>query len=138
MRRGLRNRGSNGSSAERWRVGEKDPLESAGDFDSSLLLVTGGTGTFGNAVVDRFLKTDIREIRVFSRDELKQNDMRHQYHDPRLRFYIGDVRDYGSIRDAAERADYTSSNTERLSVDGLVELLLGLKYVQAELQGWTA
>jgi UDP-N-acetylglucosamine 4,6-dehydratase len=81
-------------------------LESAGDFDSKVLLVTGGTGTFGNAVVDRFLSTAIREIRVFSRDELKQNDMRHKYRDPRLRFYIGDVRDYGSIRDAVEGADY--------------------------------
>lgn len=81
-------------------------MKRSGAFDSKVLLVTGGTGTFGNAVVDRFLGTDIREIRVFSRDELKQNDMRHNYGDPRLRFYIGDVRDYGSIRDAAEGADY--------------------------------
>jgi UDP-N-acetylglucosamine 4,6-dehydratase len=81
-------------------------MEGSGDSDSKVILVTGGTGTFGNAVVNRFLSTDIREIRVFSRDELKQNDMRHKYRDPRLRFYIGDVRDYGSIRDAVEGVDY--------------------------------
>ncbi|MDO9556275.1 MAG: polysaccharide biosynthesis protein [Coriobacteriia bacterium] len=81
------------------------PEKRAG-FDSSVLLVTGGTGTFGNAVVDRFLETDIQEIRIFSRDEKKQYDMRHKYADPRLRFYIGDVRDLSSIRDALEGVDY--------------------------------
>lgn len=75
-------------------------------FKDSTLLVTGGTGTFGNAVVDRFLATDIGEIRIFSRDEKKQYDMRHKYTDTRLKFYIGDVRDYNSVRDALTGVDY--------------------------------
>lgn len=79
-------------------------MSAPGQFDGKVLVVTGGTGTFGNAVVERFLGTDIGQIRVFSRDELKQNDMRHKYRDPRLRFYIGDVRNPGSVRDALEGA----------------------------------
>jgi UDP-glucose 4-epimerase len=79
-------------------------VSAPGQFDGKVLVVTGGTGTFGNAVVERFLGTDIGQIRVFSRDELKQNDMRHKYRDPRLRFYIGDVRNPGSVRDALEGA----------------------------------
>ncbi|MDQ2516363.1 polysaccharide biosynthesis protein, partial [Pseudomonas aeruginosa] len=63
---------------------------------NSVLLITGGTGSFGNAVLKRFLDTDIGEIRVFSRDEKKQDDMRKCYAHPKLRFYIGDVRDYQS------------------------------------------
>ncbi|MGE5838147.1 MAG: polysaccharide biosynthesis protein, partial [Acidobacteriota bacterium] len=70
------------------------------------LLITGGTGTFGHAVLNRFLRTDISEIRVFSRDEKKQEDMRLQYNSPKLKFYIGDVRDYDSIAAAVEGVDY--------------------------------
>ena len=81
-------------------------IDSSDGLRSKTLLVTGGTGTFGNAVVTRFLRTDIKEIRVFSRDEKKQHDMRLQYRDDRLRFHIGDVRDYGSIRDALIGVDY--------------------------------
>jgi UDP-glucose 4-epimerase len=69
-------------------------------FKGKTLLITGGTGTFGNAVVQRFLETDIAEIRVFSRDEKKQDDMRKRFGNPKLRFYLGDVRDEGSLRDA--------------------------------------
>lgn len=69
------------------------------------LLITGGTGSFGNAVLRRFLKTDIREIRIFSRDEKKQDDMRHEYKDSRLKFYIGDVRNLDSLRDAMSGVD---------------------------------
>jgi len=75
-------------------------------FTNKTLLITGGTGTFGNAVLRRFLSTDIGEIRVFSRDEKKQDDMRRQYADKKLRFYIGDVRIPESLRDALEGVDY--------------------------------
>lgn len=70
------------------------------------LLITGGTGSFGNAVLKRFLNTDIGEIRVFSRDEKKQDDMRKRYANPRLKFYIGDVRDYQSVLNATRGVDY--------------------------------
>ncbi|MEM6160916.1 UDP-N-acetylglucosamine 4,6-dehydratase/5-epimerase [Erwinia sp. P6884] len=75
-------------------------------FESKTLLITGGTGSFGNAVLNRFLKTDIKEIRIFSRDEKKQDDMRKKYNDPKLKFYIGDVRDYASILNASRGVDY--------------------------------
>jgi UDP-glucose 4-epimerase len=75
-------------------------------FARKTLLITGGTGTFGNAVLKRFLDTDIAEIRVFSRDEKKQEDMRLTYSSPKLKFYIGDVRDYDSIASALEGVDY--------------------------------
>lgn len=75
-------------------------------FSHRTLLITGGTGTFGNAVLRRFLETDIAEIRVFSRDEKKQDDMRKEYSSPKLRFYIGDVRDPGSLRDAVHGVDF--------------------------------
>jgi len=75
-------------------------------FDNRVLLVTGGTGSFGNAVIRRFLKTQIREIRVFSRDEKKQNDMRLEYGSRTLSFYIGDVRNPDSLRDAMAGVDY--------------------------------
>lgn len=71
-----------------------------------VLLITGGTGTFGNAVLRRFLKTGVKEIRIFSRDEKKQNDMRLEYRHPKLKFYIGDVRRFESIRDAMCGVDY--------------------------------
>jgi UDP-N-acetylglucosamine 4,6-dehydratase/5-epimerase len=75
-------------------------------FDNRVLLVTGGTGSFGNAVIRRFLKTQIREIRVFSRDEKKQDDMRREYGSRTLSFYIGDVREPDSLRDAMAGVDY--------------------------------
>ena len=75
-------------------------------FNNGILLITGGTGSFGNAVLRRFLKSDIKEIRIFSRDEKKQDDMRRRYSDPRLKFYIGDVRDYSSIMNAITNVDY--------------------------------
>lgn len=71
------------------------------------LLITGGTGSFGNAVLRRFLNTDhFKEIRIFSRDEKKQNDMRIRLNDPKLRFYLGDVRDYNSVEKAMRGVDY--------------------------------
>jgi UDP-N-acetylglucosamine 4,6-dehydratase len=75
-------------------------------FKHKTLLITGGTGTFGNAVLDRFLNTDISEIRIFSRDEKKQDDMRKLYANPKLKFYIGDVRDESSLRDAMNGVDF--------------------------------
>jgi UDP-N-acetylglucosamine 4,6-dehydratase/5-epimerase len=73
---------------------------------NSSLLITGGTGSFGNTVLKRFLTTDISEIRIFSRDEKKQDDMRKHYNDPRLKFYIGDVRDYQSVLNAVRGVEY--------------------------------
>jgi len=75
-------------------------------FKNKTLLITGGTGSFGNAVLKRFLDTDIAEIRIFSRDEKKQDDMRKIYANPKLKFYIGDVRDYQSILNATRGVDY--------------------------------
>lgn len=81
-------------------------------FKDKTLLITGGTGSFGNAVLDGFLKTDLKEIRIFSRDELKQDNMRHKYQQiapefsDKLKFYIGDVRDIDSIRPAVRNVDY--------------------------------
>lgn len=75
-------------------------------FSGKTLLITGGTGTFGNAVLSRFLATEIKEIRVFSRDEKKQDDMRKQYAHPKLRFYVGDVRDPASLLDAMRGVDF--------------------------------
>jgi UDP-N-acetylglucosamine 4,6-dehydratase len=78
-------------------------------FENKKLLVTGGTGSFGNAVVRRLLKSEIAEIRIFSRDEKKQDDMRHEIRDPRLKFYIGDVRDFNSVNGAMRDVDYVFS-----------------------------
>lgn len=75
-------------------------------FKDKVLLITGGTGSFGNAVMERFLDTDIKEIRVFSRDEKKQDDMRKKYNNPKLKFYIGDVRDSHSVETAMREVDY--------------------------------
>ncbi len=75
-------------------------------FKGKTLLITGGTGSFGDAVLKRFLNTDIGEIRVFSRDEKKQDDMRKQYANPKLKFYIGDVRDISSVRSAMDEVDF--------------------------------
>jgi UDP-glucose 4-epimerase len=75
-------------------------------FKHKTLLITGGTGSFGNAVLRNFLNTDIREIRIFSRDELKQDDMRKKYNDKKLKFYLGDVRDTNSLEDAMKGVDF--------------------------------
>ena len=75
-------------------------------FTGKTLLITGGTGSFGNAVLERFLKTDIGEIRIFSRDEKKQGDMRHLYHSDKIKYYIGNVRDLSSIKNAMHDVDY--------------------------------
>ena len=74
-------------------------------FEGKILLITGGTGTFGNAVVKRFLGTDIKEIRIFSRDEKKQDEMRNAVKSPKVKFYLGDVRDYASILPAMQNVD---------------------------------
>ena len=81
-------------------------------FTGKTLMITGGTGSFGNAVLNRLLKTDIGEIRIFSRDEKKQDDMRHEYQAKmpqvadKIKFYIGDVRDLSSVRSAMQGVDY--------------------------------
>ena len=81
-------------------------------FGNKTLMITGGTGSFGNAVLNRFLSTDIGEIRVFSRDEKKQDDMRHEFQAKmpevaeKIKFYIGDVRDIQSVREAVRGVDY--------------------------------
>lgn len=75
-------------------------------FTNKTLLITGGTGSFGNAVLRRFLTSDLTEIRIFSRDEKKQDDMRKKYNNPKLKFYIGDVRDYQSVLNAVRGVDF--------------------------------
>ena len=75
-------------------------------FANKTLLITGGTGSFGNAVLKRFLNSDIKEIRIFSRDEKKQDDMRTRLNNPKVKFYIGDVRNYDSIESAMREVDY--------------------------------
>lgn len=75
-------------------------------FKDKTLLITGGTGSFGNTVLRHFLNTNIKEVRVFSRDELKQDEMRKRYQNEKLKFYLGDVRDVNSIRDAMSDVDY--------------------------------
>src|SRR5688572_8746754 len=80
-------------------------METDAAFAGKTLLITGGTGSFGNVTLKRFLKTQIREIRIFSRDEKKQDDMRRDYRDNRIKYYIGDVRNLDSLRDAAAGVD---------------------------------
>lgn len=75
-------------------------------FDNKKLLITGGTGSFGNAVLNRFVDTDIQEIRIFSRDEKKQEDLRKRLNNPKVKFYIGDVRDSRSVENAVRGVDY--------------------------------
>lgn len=75
-------------------------------YRDKVLMITGGTGSFGSAVLRRFLETDIEEIRIFSRDEKKQDDMRSAYNNKKLKFYIGDVRDYASIKGALKDVDF--------------------------------
>lgn len=76
------------------------------EFKDKTLLITGGTGSFGRAVLDKFLKTDIKEIRIFSRDELKQDNMRHEYQNDKIKYYIGDVRNISALNDALVGVDY--------------------------------
>jgi len=78
-------------------------------FKGKTLLITGGTGSFGDAALDRFLNTDIKEIRIFSRDEKKQDDMRHKYKNDKIKFYIGDVREIESLQSAMRGVDYVFS-----------------------------
>ncbi len=75
-------------------------------FEGKTLLITGGTGSFGNAVLDGFLNTEVKEIRIFSRDEKKQDDMCHQYKKDKIKYYIGDVRNLSSVKDAMHKVDY--------------------------------
>ena len=75
-------------------------------YKNKTMLITGGTGTFGNAVFSRMIENEFREIRIFSRDEKKQDDMRKRYYDSKLRFYIGDVRDSYSLLDAMQGVDF--------------------------------
>ena len=74
-------------------------------FKNKIILITGGTGSFGNELVKQLLQTNIKEIRIFSRDELKQDNMRKLYNDPRIRFYIGDVRDLKSCENSIKNCD---------------------------------
>ncbi|PKG52034.1 polysaccharide biosynthesis protein [Olleya sp. 1-3] len=76
------------------------------NFKDKTLLITGGTGSFGNAVLDRFVNSDIKEIRIFSRDEKKQDELRRRLSNPKVKFYIGDVRDYRSVETAVRGVDY--------------------------------
>ncbi|MDB9986900.1 polysaccharide biosynthesis protein [Candidatus Pelagibacter sp.] len=75
-------------------------------FKNKIILITGGTGSFGNAVLQRFLKSEVSEIRIFSRDEKKQDDMRKKYNNSKIKFYIGDVRDYSSVLNSIRGTDY--------------------------------
>ena len=75
-------------------------------FQDDILLITGGTGSFGNAVLRTFLHSDLREIRIFSRDEKKQDDQRKFYRSNKLKYYVGDVRDYASVLNATRGVDY--------------------------------
>jgi UDP-glucose 4-epimerase len=75
-------------------------------FKNKTLLITGGTGSFGNAVLENFINSDLKEIRIFSRDEKKQDDMRKKYNNPKIKFYIGNVRDYKSVDNVVNGVDY--------------------------------
>ena len=75
-------------------------------FKGKKLLISGGTGSFGNAVLRRFVDSELDEIRIFSRDEKKQDDMRRKYSSPKLKFYIGDVRDYQSVLNVVRGVDF--------------------------------
>ncbi len=75
-------------------------------FKNKILLITGGTGSFGNAVLNRFVQSDLKEIRIFSRDEKKQDDLRKKLNNPKVKFYLGDVRDYRSVEDVVRGVDF--------------------------------
>jgi UDP-glucose 4-epimerase len=84
-------------------------MEKNSMFNNKVLLITGGTGSFGNAVLNRFLDSDVKEIRIFSRDEKKQDDMRHELPSDKIKYYIGDVRDRNSVNGVMEGVDYIFS-----------------------------
>ena len=92
--------------SDRLENGRTDLPEELSSIDSGTALVTGGTGSFGSTMVRRLLASNVEEVRILSRDELKQHEMRSTLHDPRVRFYIGDVRDYGSVDRATRGVDY--------------------------------
>ena len=75
-------------------------------FKNKVLLISGGTGSFGTSVLNRFLNSDLKEIRIFSRDEKKQDDLRKFYNNPKLKFFLGDVRDYSSLKSAMKNVDF--------------------------------
>ena len=75
-------------------------------YKNKTLLITGGTGSFGNAVLNRFLESDLKEIRIFSRDEKKQDDMRKKYRSEKIKFYLGDVREPDTLRNPLRGVDY--------------------------------
>ena len=89
-------------------------------FKDKTLLITGGTGSFGNAVLRRFLDSDIKEVRIFSRDEKKQDDMRHALQNPKVKFYIGDVRDKRSVDTAMMGVDYVFHAAAKEQLRGLI------------------
>ena len=95
-------------------------------FKDKILLITGGTGSFGNAVLDRFLNSDIKEIRIFSRDEKKQHDMRVHYNNSKIKFYIGDVRNENSLRDAMIGVDYVFHAAALKQVPPVIRSILSL------------
>ena len=100
-------------------------------FKDSVLMITGGTGSFGNAVLNRFLDTDIKEIRIFSRDEKKQDDMRHEYQAKypsiadKIKFYIGDVRNIDSLREATHGVDYIVPSCEFFPMEAVKTNVIG-------------
>lgn len=91
-------------------------------FTGKVLLITGGTGSFGNAVLRRFLNSDIKEIRIFSRDEKKQDDMRHALQNPKVKFYIGNVRDKSSV-DIAMRGSRLCFRSRSIEAGSVVRVL---------------
>ena len=108
-------------------------------YKDKTLLITGGTGSFGNAVLDRFLATDIKEIRIFSRDELKQDNMRHFYqrefpeYSEKIKFYIGDVRDLQSVKNVAGKDAYQITNIVKGTEDIVIDSSLAaptIEYVE--------
>ena len=94
-------------------------------FHDKVLLITGGTGSFGNAVLRRFLNSDIREVRIFSRDEKKQDDMRHELQNPKVKFYIGNVRDRQSVDGAMDGVVEAGAELRVFSVAGGADQRVG-------------
>ena len=94
-------------------------------FDGKVLCNTGGSGSFGNAVLQRFLDTEIAEIRIFSRNEKKQDDMRKRYADAKLKFYIGHVRDYQSVLNATRGVDYIFQAAAHPDIEKIRQISIG-------------
>ena len=112
------------------------------NFKNKTLLITGGTGSFGNAVLKKFLSLGLKEIRIFSRDEKKQDDMRKKFHNSRIKFYIGDVRDFDSVLSATKEVDFIfNAAAERfltgieLALSGNIKLLYYGNYVRKSPRG---